>query len=70
MDPLRPGLNLRRDLLADGLTDAEVRVLRRRGVLSAVRPGAYLHGPEPDDAPRPATCWRSVLRYQPWVRTR
>ena len=50
MDPLRPGLSLRRDLLADGLTDAEVRVLRRRGVLSAVRPGAYLHGPEPDDA--------------------
>jgi hypothetical protein len=50
MDPLRPGLNLRRDLLADGLTDAELRGLRRRGVLSTVRPGAYLHGSGPDDA--------------------
>jgi hypothetical protein len=50
MDPLRPGLNLRRDLLADGLTDAELRGLRRRGVLDVLRPGSYLHGPEPDDA--------------------
>ena len=49
MDPLRPGLNLRRHLLADGLSDRELRALRRRGALSAVVPGAYLHGPEPDD---------------------
>jgi hypothetical protein len=50
MDPLRPGLNLRRELLAGGLTDAELRGLRRRGVLSTVRPGAYVHGTGPDDA--------------------
>jgi hypothetical protein len=42
MDPLRPGLNLRRQLLADGITDAELRGLRRRGAVTAVRPGAYL----------------------------
>jgi hypothetical protein len=50
VDPLRPGLNLRPQLLADGLTDAELRALRRRGVLTAVRPGAYVRGPRPDDA--------------------
>jgi hypothetical protein len=50
VDPLRPGLNLRRDLLADGMTDAELRGLRRRGVLSTVRPGAYLQGAGPGDA--------------------
>ena len=50
MDPLRPGLNLRRDLLAHGLTDAELRGLCRRGVLHRLRPGAYLHGAGPDDA--------------------
>lgn len=41
---------MRPRLLADGLTDAELRGLRRRGALTVVRPGAYLHGPEPDDA--------------------
>jgi hypothetical protein len=50
VDPLRPGLDLRPHLLADGITDAELRGLRRRGVLTTVRPGAYLHGPQPDDA--------------------
>jgi hypothetical protein len=50
MDPLRPGLNLRPQLLADGLTDAELRGFRRRGVLTAVRPGAYVRGSRPDDA--------------------
>jgi hypothetical protein len=50
MDPLRPGLNLRRQLLADGLTDAELRGLRRRGVLADVRPGAYVHGARPQEA--------------------
>ena len=49
MDPLRPGLNLRSQLLADGLTEAELRALQRRGLLAPVRPGAYVHGPEPDD---------------------
>ena len=50
MEPLRPGLNLRPQLLADGLTDTELRTLRRRGTLTSVRPGAYLHGPAPPDA--------------------
>jgi hypothetical protein len=50
MDPLRAGLNLRPQLLAEGLTDAELRALRRRGVLHSVRPGAYHGGPLPDDA--------------------
>jgi hypothetical protein len=50
VDPLRPGLNLRSDLLAHGLNDAELHRLRRSGRLITVRPGAYLHGPEPDDA--------------------
>jgi hypothetical protein len=50
MDPLRPGLNLRPDLLADGVTDAELRALRRRGGLVTLRPGAYLRGSPPDDA--------------------
>jgi hypothetical protein len=49
MDPLRAGLNLRPQLLAEGLTDAELRALRRRGVLYSVRPGAYHPGPLPDD---------------------
>jgi hypothetical protein len=49
VDPLRTGLNLRSQLLADGLTDGELRALRRRGLLTPVRPGAYVHGPEPDD---------------------
>ena len=50
MDPLRPGLNLRPDLLAEGITDTELRSLRRSGALATVRPGAYLGGPAPDDA--------------------
>jgi hypothetical protein len=49
VDPLRTGLNLRPRLLADGLTDAELRGLRRSGALSTVAPGAYVHGPPPDD---------------------
>jgi hypothetical protein len=49
MDPLRPGLNLRPDLLAEGVTDTELRSLRRRGALVTVRPGAYLGGSAPDD---------------------
>jgi hypothetical protein len=51
MDPLRPGLNLRPQLLADGVTDAELRGLRRRGLLTTLRPGAYLGTGPPDDAP-------------------
>jgi hypothetical protein len=50
MDPLRPGLNLRPALLADGVTDTELRGLRRRGTLVTLRPGAYLAGTVPDDA--------------------
>lgn len=49
MEPLRTGLNLRPDLLAEGVTDAELRALRRRGVLTTLRPGAYLAGAPPDD---------------------
>jgi hypothetical protein len=50
MDPLRPGLNLRPHLLADGITDSELRGLRRRGDLTTLRPGVYLRGSPPDDA--------------------
>ena len=50
MDPLRPGLNLRPHLLADGITDSELRGLRRRGDLTTLRPGVYLRGASPDDA--------------------
>jgi len=50
MDPIRPGLNLRPQLLAAGVTDAELRAQRRRGTLSTLRPGAYLAGPAPPDA--------------------
>jgi hypothetical protein len=50
MDPLRPGLNLRPQLLAAGVTDGELRALRRRGELCTVRPGAYLHGRRPETA--------------------
>jgi hypothetical protein len=65
MDPLRPGLNLRPHLLADGLTDGELHRLRRSGRLITVRPGAYLNGPEPDDAAA-----RHLLAIQaalPWL---
>jgi hypothetical protein len=50
MHPLRAGLNLRPQLLGEGVTDAELRALRRRGSLVTLRPGAYLGGPTPDDA--------------------
>ena len=49
MDPFRPGLNLRADLLVDGVTDAELRALRRRGALTTVRPGAYATAGGDDD---------------------
>lgn len=45
MDPLLPGLNLRPHLLAAGLTDRELRRLRRSGALSTIRPGAYVPSP-------------------------
>lgn len=51
MDPIRPGLNLRPQLLAAGVTDAELRGRRRRGTLDTLRPGAYLAGPAPPGAP-------------------
>jgi predicted transcriptional regulator of viral defense system len=50
VEPLRAGLNRRPDLRADGVTDSELRALRRRGVLTTLRPGAYLAGAPPDDA--------------------
>jgi hypothetical protein len=49
VDPLRPGLNLRPRLLAEGVTDSELRGLRRRGALTTLRPGAYLDRSPPDD---------------------
>jgi hypothetical protein len=36
------GLYLRADLMADGLTERELRALRRAGALDPVRPGAYV----------------------------
>ncbi|WP_433556182.1 type IV toxin-antitoxin system AbiEi family antitoxin domain-containing protein [Pseudonocardia xinjiangensis] len=43
MEPFLPGLNLRPRLLAAGVTDKELRRLRREGALATVRPGAYLY---------------------------
>jgi hypothetical protein len=45
MDPLS-GLTFRPDLLAAGLTDRELRRLRRGGALAVVRPGAYVVAPD------------------------
>ncbi len=45
MDPFRPGVNLRSDLLAAGVGDKELRLLRRAGLIATVRPGAYVAGP-------------------------
>lgn len=42
MDPFQAGVNLRPNLLAAGLSDRELRVERRRGTITAVRPGAYV----------------------------
>jgi hypothetical protein len=41
------GLHLRPQLLAVGYDDAELRVLRRRGVAVTVRPGAYVPADDP-----------------------
>ena len=40
--PFRPGINRRDALLAAGVCDHELRLLRRRGRITAVRPGAYI----------------------------
>ncbi|WP_433288375.1 type IV toxin-antitoxin system AbiEi family antitoxin domain-containing protein [Pseudonocardia sp. CA-142604] len=58
MDALVPGLNLRSRLLADGVTDRELRRLRRTGALATVRPGAYVYGDVATDA---------VARHRPAV---
>ena len=42
-------LYLRPDLLGEGFSDKELRRLRRSGELGTIRPGAYVHGPPPDD---------------------
>jgi hypothetical protein len=42
VDPFRAGVNLRPNLLAAGLSDRELRLQRRRGTITAVRPGAYV----------------------------
>jgi hypothetical protein len=42
VDPLQVGLNQRRVLLAAGVSDRELRLLRRRRQITAVRPGAYV----------------------------
>ena len=45
---LRPGLHDRRDLLAAGLVDGELRRAVRAGRIALLRPGAYLAGPRPE----------------------
>jgi hypothetical protein len=51
VDPFRPGVNLRSDLLAAGLSERELRLLRRTGLIATVRPGAYVVAPvRSDDA--------------------
>ena len=42
MDPFHAGVNHRRVLLAAGVTERELRVRRRAGEITAVRPGAYV----------------------------
>jgi len=42
VDPLQVGLNRRRTLLAAGVNDHDLRMLRRRREITAVRPGAYV----------------------------
>jgi hypothetical protein len=59
VDPFRPGINRRAALLAAGFGDHELRLLRRRGQITAVRPGAYVV----EDVARDA-----VLRHQMAVR--
>lgn len=44
---LLPGVHSRRDLVAAGYTDAELRHAVRSGAVELVRPGAYLAGPSP-----------------------
>jgi hypothetical protein len=44
MDPLRHGVNLRPELRAAGVTDRQLRLLRRGGQVDAVRRGAYAAG--------------------------
>jgi hypothetical protein len=42
MDPFRAGVNLRPTLLTAGVSDRELRLRRRTGEITAVRPGAYV----------------------------
>jgi hypothetical protein len=58
VDALVPGLNLRSRLLANGVTDRELRRLRRTGALATVRPGAYVYGDGATD---------EVARHRPAV---
>jgi hypothetical protein len=61
VDPLRRGLNLRPALLAAGVTDRELRALRRSGRLAAVRPGAYAVDAPPGAAARHHLAARAAL---------
>lgn len=47
MDFFGPAPHLRPSLLAAGYADAELRILRRRGSVETVRPGAYLATDDP-----------------------
>ena len=65
MDPLS-GLAFRPDLLAAGLTDRELRRLRRGGALAVVRPGAYVVAP--DDRLADASARHALLVRAEWDR--
>jgi hypothetical protein len=64
-----PDLRLRPELLAAGFTDGEVQRLRRAGVLSPIRRGAYLPGGDPrlaDPVARHALLVRSTVPRAAW----
>lgn len=65
MDPELSGLVFRPELLAAGVTDDELRRLRRRRGLAVVRPGAYV---PPDDGPLADAAERHRLAVRAAVR--
>jgi hypothetical protein len=64
-----PDMRLRPELLAAGFTDGEVQRLRRAGVLSPIRRGAYLPSDDPrlaDPVARHALLVRSTVPRMAW----